>query len=377
MNAAKSAMKPKNNKTSSVEPSLKVIYKKKYIQEDHEQHIDERWLVSYSDMMTLLFGLFVMLYSMQSPDAIKRMQDSIQQNFAENKKPTTVVEKVDVQVIQAELEKALYDSSRIKLELEDEKRKAEAIKISQIDNNKETSDLKFSIQNHEDEKRQMSEELAQLKNEKNILSRQIASVQDSVGKPEPSGEIIKEKDESIAKLKKVIQKKEEDIKKMASRDDFKKEYEHEKDKNQALDQRNLELMEKIKSLENKGSFLAIILNWFTTEHDLDLTITDPNGKKFNFKSKQYPNYPGKMVLDTRRGPGAEIWQADKIIPGTYKAEISFYNQYGNPAPAEGKLVIFSPKGNVEVPNLKLDFKGRSKEIIAFDIDANGAIQLKK
>jgi len=26
-------------------------------------HIDEKWLVSYSDMMTLLFGLFVMLYS--------------------------------------------------------------------------------------------------------------------------------------------------------------------------------------------------------------------------------------------------------------------------------------------------------------------------
>ena len=33
--------------------------------EDHHEvpHVDEKWLVSYSDMMTLLFGLFVMLYS--------------------------------------------------------------------------------------------------------------------------------------------------------------------------------------------------------------------------------------------------------------------------------------------------------------------------
>jgi hypothetical protein len=36
--------------------------KKKH--DDHGvPHVDEKWLVSYSDMMTLLFGLFVMLYS--------------------------------------------------------------------------------------------------------------------------------------------------------------------------------------------------------------------------------------------------------------------------------------------------------------------------
>jgi|GEM_PF-540228 len=41
--------------------------------DDHEEslHADEVWLVSYADMMTLLFGLFVILYSMSSVDTKK------------------------------------------------------------------------------------------------------------------------------------------------------------------------------------------------------------------------------------------------------------------------------------------------------------------
>jgi chemotaxis protein MotB len=46
--------------------------KKKGGHEEHEEHVNhERWLVSYADMLTLLFVLFVVLYSMSSVDQKK------------------------------------------------------------------------------------------------------------------------------------------------------------------------------------------------------------------------------------------------------------------------------------------------------------------
>jgi len=48
------------------------VKRKKATHEEHEEHVNhERWLVSYADMLTLLFVLFVVLYSMSSVDQRK------------------------------------------------------------------------------------------------------------------------------------------------------------------------------------------------------------------------------------------------------------------------------------------------------------------
>lgn len=44
---------------------------KKRRHEEHEEHQDESWLLPYSDLMTLLLALFIVLYSMSSVDAKK------------------------------------------------------------------------------------------------------------------------------------------------------------------------------------------------------------------------------------------------------------------------------------------------------------------
>ena len=51
----------------------------------HEEHVNhERWVISFADMMTLLFALFVVLYAMgqQDLEKLKQLKESIQVAFS-------------------------------------------------------------------------------------------------------------------------------------------------------------------------------------------------------------------------------------------------------------------------------------------------------
>ena len=259
--------------------------------EEHEEHIDERWLVSYADMMTLLFGLFVLLYSMKSPEEIKKMQESIQQKFSHN------------------------DSSR-----------------------GDNLQLKTEIAN-----------LKKMLDKKNVdedTERMIASLQ------EQELELEKIKNELVAK-EKIMAEKDKSIEELQNQND--------------------ELKNKLSSYKN---FFALIVNWSTPDHDIDLSITDPAGHIFDFKRRSYAEVPGSFALDTRRGPGTEVWQADDLMAGEYKALVKFYSQYGNTQNAKVKLTIFSPRGKYEVPEFEMDYKSSRIKTILFTVDEEGRVNLK-
>src|SRR3954451_3321253 len=61
---------------------------KKHEEEEHENH--ERWLVSYADMLTLLFALFVVLYAMSQVDITKftAFSQGLQEGFGA---PVTII----------------------------------------------------------------------------------------------------------------------------------------------------------------------------------------------------------------------------------------------------------------------------------------------
>lgn len=52
--------------------------------EEHEEHMDERWLVSFADMMTLMFALFMVLFSISSVNTSKfeELQKSMEDAFS-------------------------------------------------------------------------------------------------------------------------------------------------------------------------------------------------------------------------------------------------------------------------------------------------------
>ncbi|MFD0590548.1 flagellar motor protein MotB [Paenibacillus sp. GCM10027627] len=49
---------------------------KKHRHEEHEEHVDESWLIPYADLLTLLLALFIVLYAMNSVDVKKFEQMS-------------------------------------------------------------------------------------------------------------------------------------------------------------------------------------------------------------------------------------------------------------------------------------------------------------
>jgi chemotaxis protein MotB len=75
---------------------------KKHEEEEHENH--ERWLVSYADMLTLLFALFVVLFAMSQVDVTKfnSFAEGLQEGFGA---PVTILS--DGAVLDAEAETPL------------------------------------------------------------------------------------------------------------------------------------------------------------------------------------------------------------------------------------------------------------------------------
>ncbi|OFZ16802.1 MAG: hypothetical protein A2Z20_02065 [Bdellovibrionales bacterium RBG_16_40_8] len=265
---------------------------------EHEEHIDERWLVSYADMMTLLFGLFVLLYSMKSPEDIKKMQESIEQKFS-------------------------------------------SVKVKSSENQESGAKEKIAS---------LQEEIAKLKEKNEIMSekisRNIASLELQPNLQSSQANEVKKKDSELVEKGQII-------------DELKKQ--------------NEELANKLSSYKN---FFAIIINWSTSDHDIDFSVTDPAGHNFDFKHRSFDGVPGAFALDTRRGPGTEVWQAEDLMSGEYKAEIKFYNQNGNTQNAKVKMIIFSTRGKLEVPEFEMDFKSSRNKTILFTVNEEGRVSLK-
>ncbi|HAG91768.1 MAG TPA: hypothetical protein DCL41_07845 [Bdellovibrionales bacterium] len=129
-----------------------------------------------------------------------------------------------------------------------------------------------------------------------------------------------------------------------------------------------------KSLQNR-SFLAIMIKWPTRDHDVDLIIEDPNGVKYDYKKKGERQLAGRFALDTKRGPGAELWLSDQVIPGTYKATYYFFNQYGNLTPTQVSATIYSPKGQVEIKPRALDISKKRSVTVTFHVSKEGQVTL--
>jgi flagellar motor protein MotB len=379
--------------------------------DDHEEesHPDERWLVSYADMMTLLFGLFVLLFSMAT---LKKDQaDAIRQSTEEQfSKPEATKEKSKPSVESTEtLQKQLEQLTAAAVEREskilDQAVELKNLKISlerrakeQADQRTAFQELSKQIKDKTPEAEYLSRiadlekrsEMLESQNRKLMSSEQRSTQLEADLKLAEKNE--KERSQSSLELDRKIEELErqnQNLKETAKRElasvnkasEFEQKFQSSEKVRRELEMKISELEKSAQKadagagLNKEQSFIAFFINWSTKDHDIDMTIEDPNGKTFDFKKRKYPGEPGLFALDTRRGPGAELWQSDRLIPGIYKATYLFYNQYGNNSAAKVSGTIFTPKGSVEVPAVEMTIDHKRRHQISFEVKKEGGVKI--
>lgn len=302
------------------------IGRKKSGHSNHIAHPDEKWLVSYSDMMTLLFGFFVLMYALaaESPKGTNAALAEIAEAMAGKPKEATTAAPPPVmaKITEEELQKI-------------KDRLAELEKLLA--------------------QRQVDMEALQAKYDEQIKNLPV----DSAINPEEF-ESLKKK---VTDLTSEIEKKNNEI----------------KDLNTEVKNKNNEIAALKKKLDElkSNNFMMVFTKWDTEKHDLDLTVKTPNGKLYNFKNRKYAELPGELVLDSRYGPGAEIWNSNSVVPGDYELNVTLYNQYGNLNDAVVETGIVSSLSNIKLPTVRLNQRTQPSVVYRFSIDNEGRININK
>ncbi len=381
--------------------------------DDEAPHVDERWLVSYADMMTLLFGLFVLLFSIadeKKGDMNQHLKEISESSFSKNTPqptPDPISEPIPEEQKPEDIDQVLTELKELKIQTETlqqkliEKQNLEVKLTQQLEEEKQTFQNQMLLKEEAELKLKnellVAEQQLNIKNnQKPIVDKeaQLKTVRLEAEINTIKNQLAKEKLET----QKVMQKLASSPRTPASNDNTKllnqkvveletknKEIDLKNqellDQAQEIETKNQELTQKIKELEQDNMSVSdsmiVILKWSTDKHDLDLKVTDPNGKVFEFKNKLYKGYPGELTLDSRSGPGAEIWQTNKIIPGNYTVTWKLYNSYNNPNDVVYSGSISSSRSRIPINTGSFKSTAGAQKTIKFQATGKGNLKLLK
>jgi len=121
--------------------------------------------------------------------------------------------------------------------------------------------------------------------------------------------------------------------------------------------------------------MVISTTWETEKHDVDLVIVDPNGFRYTFKNKRGPSSVGALEIDSRYGPGLELWRTQDLKPGKYKILVKLYNQFGNTKDAIIKTQIVKNVSSIDLPQAVLNNASKEKTYNV-NVDEQGTISVE-
>lgn len=288
----------------------------------------------------------------ENPEVIEQLKAEKIEIETENE---TLVKKVKLLQQQIEAKDQTELVKELQKKIEETQKQVEQVK-------KENQEIQQKVTTVKNEKIEVEEQLKQVKEQLKVVSSKSKNTQDLVKK-------IDTKSREISSLKAELKKVKEATPPPTQEnvEEIKKELKQTRD----------ELREMKQKFASNGSFAAIIAQWDTEKHDIDLVVKDASGKVFDFKRRKVSGSAGHFALDSRTGPGAELWQSGSLVPGRYEVTYKFYNNYGNTKPAVVEGTVFTRKGGVPLPKATLVFPSKRKVSYRIEIDDAGNVtQLK-
>jgi flagellar motor protein MotB len=301
----------------------------------HEQHNDSHgtemgWLVSYADMMTLLFGLFVLLYTMAShkDGSIEQNLKDVSAKYFSQVKTDGKVKAPPLTIMQAEIIQKLE---------------------SQVAQMKVIPDQRAIV--------------AELQQKVQTLEKQV----------KPTAPVVPDQRQLVTELQKQVETLKQETQNITAQSEAKQ-----KELQKQLTQQRVVASVPVPVVAPQvpqKKIMVISTTWETEKHDVDLVIVDPNGFRYTFKNKRSPSSVGALEIDSRYGPGLELWRTQDLKPGKYKILVKLYNQFGNAKDAVVKTQIVTNVSSIDLPEAVLNNASKEKSYNV-NVDEQGTISVE-
>lgn len=346
---------------------LQAQRKKLSLQESFNDGSDESWLVSYADMITLLLGFFVVLFSFAMENRSEFEENMKKLSTAKNleseklgpERTTGEEPRKSSEALQAEIDSLklqIEEFNQIKVSFDDLKNLLleKQTKIEELEEQIEsTSDIQNQLKLKEDE-------IARLKDENQKLTKAFMEFQKMVRN---SGETLRTiAEQATESLDLPIQDPVELTKKL----------------NDALLAQK-KMQEELFELKGPNGasqrFIFSVFKWESERHDIDLKVTDVDGRVFDIDQKSHPGKAGDLILTSALGPGAEIWEAKEPPSGVYIFRMTMKNNNGNLAPTSVTGMIQSNRSSIKIQGSLIQSNPGSFVEFKVMIDDKGMIRL--
>lgn len=128
------------------------------------------------------------------------------------------------------------------------------------------------------------------------------------------------------------------------------------------------------------TFLAVVMKWSTTLHDIDLHVFDPAGNEFSYRkhNRSRAHYPGTLAelsVDTTKGPGIEIWEIPVAKPGNYKVYYKFYARHGGVSTTQVSGTVYYRDGGLKLSEISLTSERQKTFVATISVTEGGEVSL--